>query len=129
MIEKNMLLIQNKIQQKSLSTKTPNVLHKKSTNTGKKFSDYLTENLDDQVLKFSKHATDRLRSRSISLSNSQLTRINKGIMEAEKKGVKDSLVLVDDVTLVVSVPNKTVVTAVNKNEQQIFTNIDGAIII
>ena len=45
-----------------------------------------------------------------------------------EKGMKESLVLVDDLAFIVNVKNKTVVTAVNDKEERIFTNIDGAVI-
>ena len=49
---------------------------------------------------------------------------------AEQKGSKDSLVLLDDLAFVVSVKNKTVVTAVDSNraKENVFTNIDSVVI-
>ncbi|HHV97732.1 MAG TPA: flagellar biosynthesis protein [Clostridiaceae bacterium] len=92
--------------------------------------------LNDQIsrltgLKFSKHAEMRLRTRNINLSGTQLERISQAVTKAEGKGVKDSLIIVDDIALVVSVKNKTVVTVTDKTElkNNIFTNIDGAVII
>lgn len=80
---------------------------------------------------FSKHANMRLNSRNINFSSEQIKRINQGVLEAKKKGIKESLVLIDDVALVVNIKNKTVVTAMEKSEQdnKVFTNIDGAVII
>jgi flagellar operon protein len=51
--------------------------------------------------------------------------------EAKEKGIKDSLVILKDVTLVVNAPNHTVITALTRSEahSQIFTNINGAIVI
>lgn len=96
------------------------------------FSKVLQEKLSKtSELNFSKHANMRLNSRKIKFSDEQLKRINKGIDEAKEKGIKDSLVLIDDVALVVNIKNKTVVTAMEKSEQdnKVFTNIDGAVII
>ncbi|NLD45618.1 MAG: flagellar biosynthesis protein [Clostridiaceae bacterium] len=80
-------------------------------------------------LKISKHAEMRLQSRNINLSGTQKEKISQAVKKAEEKGVKDSLVMVDDIALVVNIKNKTVVTAVNSNElkQNVFTNIDGAV--
>ena len=47
------------------------------------------------------------------------------------KGAKESLVYLNEVALIVSVPNKTVITAMDGNaaKENIFTNIDSAAII
>ncbi len=49
--------------------------------------------------------------------------------QAREKGINDSLVLVDNVALIVNVKNNVVVTAVDESKDKIFTNIDGAIIV
>lgn len=81
-------------------------------------------------LKFSKHATVRLADRNIKLSNEQLERLNVGARKAELKGIKDSLVIVDELAFIVNVPNHTVVTAMDSTEtsENVFTNINGAVI-
>lgn len=83
----------------------------------------------NQPLKFSKHANERLSSRKIELSDSQRQRLESGARKAGEKGIKESLVLVDNLAFIVNVKNNTVVTAVNEGEEKIFTNIDGAVII
>jgi len=82
-------------------------------------------------IKFSKHAEYRLRSRNISLSPAQKDRMREAVARAESKGVKDTLVLMDDLAFVINTRNRTVITAVNSNElrENVFTNIDGAVII
>jgi flagellar operon protein len=82
-------------------------------------------------LQFSKHATQRLKLRDINLSDSQLTRIENGITKAKQKGIKDSLVLVDNIALVVNTKNNIVITAMEqaKDNENIYTNIDGAVIV
>ena len=85
-----------------------------------------------QALQFSKHAFTRLSARDIQLSVNQLERVENGVAEARQKGIRDSLVLVDDVALVVNVKNKVVITAMNgikTGNENIFTNIDGAVIV
>lgn len=84
-----------------------------------------------QEVKFSKHANQRLQSRNIELTSEQKLKLNQGIESASAKGIKDSLVLMDNVALVVNVPSKTVVTALSKQESSahVFTNIDGAVVI
>lgn len=81
-------------------------------------------------VKFSKHATGRLLDRNISLTEEQLTRLNDGTRKAGEKGIRDSLVIVDELAFIVNVPNNTVVTAMDSTEtaDNVFTNINGAVI-
>ncbi len=79
-------------------------------------------------LRFSKHANERLASRNIELTAEQKERLSGGVEKASQKGIKDSLVLVDNMAFIVNVTNRTVITAVGEGDDKIFTNIDGAII-
>lgn len=83
------------------------------------------------VLKFSKHAANRLNTRNIELSDSQVMRLQDGMEKANAKGIKDSLVLMDKLAFIVNVPSNTVVTAMDQSEtnENVFTNIDGAVIV
>ena len=85
----------------------------------------------DAAVKFSKHASARLSDRNIELSSEQLERLNAGTEKASGKGINESLVLVDDLAFIVNTKSKTVVTAMDQSEtkENIFTNIDGAVII
>ena len=82
-------------------------------------------------LRFSKHAASRLNDRNISLSADQSKRLADGVSKAGEKGINESLVLVDSLAFIVNVPNKTVVTAMDQADtgDNIFTNIDGAVIV
>jgi flagellar operon protein len=94
------------------------------------FSNILQDKINKgQELKFSKHAESRLQTRNIQLSQTQKDKISQAVSKAEGKGVKDSLVLMDNLAFVVNVKNKTVITAVSSNElkDNVFTNIDGAV--
>ena len=88
------------------------------------------ESSESSELKFSKHATMRLENRNINLSAEQSKRLENGVQKASEKGIKESLVLIDSLAFIVNVPNKTVVTAMDQIESNdnIFTNIDGAVI-
>lgn len=96
------------------------------------FEDILKEKVSEDrgEVKFSKHALSRLETRNITLSDGQMSRLNEGTKQAYLKGIKDSLVMVDELAFIVNVPNNTVVTAIDSNESEdkIFTNIDGAVI-
>ncbi|MDE7225211.1 MAG: flagellar protein [Acetatifactor sp.] len=84
----------------------------------------------DDNLRFSKHASVRLQQRGIDLTDRQLERLMDGTRKAGQKGIKDSLVIVDELAFIVNVPNSTVVTAMDSKDavDNIFTNIDGAVI-
>ena len=102
-----------------------------TTKDGLSFLDILAEKTGEkEELKFSKHASNRLSQRNITLTDGQLTRLSEGAQKAGAKGIKESLVLVDSLAFIVNVPNKTVVTAMNQTEadENVFTNIDGAVI-
>lgn len=102
-----------------------------SNNTEVNFKDILQSKIDrsPEEVKFSKHANMRLENRNIILSDVQIERLKEATVKAGEKGIKDSLVIVDDYAFIVNVPNNTVVTAVDKDDDNlIFTNIDGAVI-
>lgn len=84
-----------------------------------------------EPLKFSAHATQRLAERKIKLDPATLTKVNDALDKAAAKGVEDTLVLTDQAALIVSVKNRTVITAMDKGSMSgnIFTNIDGAVIV
>lgn len=82
-------------------------------------------------LKFSKHADARLCERNITLTPEQLKRLNEAARKADAKGIGESLMLMDDLAFIVNIKNSTVVTAIDSkaSEENIFTNIDGAVIV
>lgn len=90
--------------------------------------------LDQKItgeLKFSAHAQQRLTSRNIQLTPSEMAGLRDAVGKAEAKGAKESLVVMDRVALVVSVKNRTVITAVDAQSMKdnIFTQIDSAVIV
>ena len=82
-------------------------------------------------VRFSKHAAGRLADRNIELTGSQMERLQEGAQKAQEKGIRESLVIVDQLAFIVNIPNNTVVTAMNHGDtaENNFTNIDGAVII
>lgn len=83
------------------------------------------------VVKFSSHAIDRMLARGIQMDRVDLQRLSDAVEKARGKGSKDSLVLMDDKALIVSVKNNTVVTVMDKEalKENVFTNIDSTIVI
>lgn len=107
----------------------------KAAESGTSFKDVLERTgqaakVKDDV-KFSRHAVNRLSDRKIELTGNQLERLNEGTREADAKGIQESLVLVDNLAFIVNIRNNTVVTAMEQSEtgKQIYTNIDGAVIV
>ncbi|OBZ18380.1 flagellar biosynthesis protein [Bacillus sp. FJAT-27264] len=87
--------------------------------------------LQRNMLKFSNHAAKRLEQRGIELGSRQLDEISSAVDKAAAKGSKESLILMKDMALIVSVPNRTVVTAMDGSSMKdnVFTQIDSAVII
>ncbi|MBS3898531.1 MAG: flagellar biosynthesis protein [Dethiobacter sp.] len=84
-----------------------------------------------EAVKFSAHALQRLQERRITLGENELTKINQAVSAAEKKGARSSLLLYDELALVASVKNRTIITALGGEDMRahVFTNIDSAVII
>lgn len=100
---------------------------------GVSFQQILLQASEQQTKKltFSKHANERLASRNISLDEGQMERLNKGVMQAKEKSINESLVMMDNIAFIVNIKNNTVVTAMDQttNDNNVFTNIDGAVIV
>ena len=100
------------------------------------FTDILQQLQKNQKLHFSAHAQNRLQDRDIQLSEEALGKLNDAVNRAADKGARDALVLMpgaasgDDLALVVSVANRTVITAMDGENinDNVFTNIDSAVI-
>ncbi len=98
--------------------------------TGTNFDALLRDKMAPESIKFSRHATERMQSRGIAFNPHQLQRLESAIEQINVKGGRESLVMLDDTALVVSVKNETVVTVVSKEQlkNNVFTNIDSAVI-
>lgn len=92
------------------------------------FSAELARKCDVQ---FSQHARQRLHSRGIELSDEAMGRLSEGIDRAQTKGSQETLVLTDEGAFVVSVPNRTVITAFDRDNlrEGVVTQIDSAVIV
>ena len=93
------------------------------------FDQVLDAQLQSGPLKFSRHAALRMESRGIAFNAEDLTRLRHAVDQVGAKGGKDSLVMLGETALVVSVRNNTVVTVMDKDNLKgnVFTNIDSAI--
>jgi flagellar operon protein len=120
MIQKTNL---NKNNQQQIKTNRP---------AGQSFEDVLSKvKSSNEEVKLSKHAKARLDQRNITLSDADMRKIGNAIDKADQKGIKDALILMDNKAFVANIKNKTIITA-STNEQlkeNVFTNIDGAVIV
>jgi flagellar operon protein len=82
-------------------------------------------------IRWSRHATARLRSRGIELDEHATAEIAEAVDMLESKGAKESLVLYDEHAFIVGVQRRTVITAMTRDEAvgSIFTNIDSTIVV
>jgi len=82
-------------------------------------------------LKFSAHAKERLSLRNINLTAEDLAKMNEAVNKAASKGARQSLLVMDSQAFIVSVPNRTVITALDGGsmKENVFTNIDSAVIV
>jgi flagellar operon protein len=81
-------------------------------------------------LTFSKHLTERINRRSIDLSPEKLDRLSQAVDKVAEKGSRESVVLLDNLALLVSISNRTVLTAIEtgKMKNGVFTNIDSVVV-
>ncbi|GAC1323682.1 MAG: TIGR02530 family flagellar biosynthesis protein [Thermoleophilaceae bacterium] len=95
---------------------------------GPSFAEVLVQK--SSSVEFSGHALQRVQRRGIDVGESTLARLGGGIDRAAAKGARESVVLVDSTAFVVSVRNRTVITAVDRDHMKdhVFTNIDSAVI-
>ncbi len=94
------------------------------------FDQLLQQARQQGQVKFSAHARSRMQSRGINFDQAQLERLQQAVGRVDAKGGRDSLVMLDETALVVSIKNETVVTVVDREQMKnnVFTQIDSAVI-
>lgn len=102
----------------------------KQGSTQPAFATILDGTMPTQGIKFSQHAQERLRARGISLNETDMKRLEGAVDSVAQKGGRESLIMLGDAALVVSVKNRTVITAMDRGSMQgnVFTNIDSAVV-
>lgn len=81
-------------------------------------------------VQLSTHAQKRVERRDLDLDPARLQRLDTAITRAAAKGSRSSVVMLDDLAVVVDVRQRTVVTALNaqQGKERVFTNIDSVVI-
>lgn len=96
------------------------------------FDQMLQEKMEQaQSLQFSKHSKERMEQRGIEMTPDLLQQMNTAANHARSKGAKDVVMIGPQAAFIVSIPNNTVITAMNGNEMKnnIFTKIDSAVLL
>ena len=80
---------------------------------------------------FSKHVVNRMIERNVLLSMDKIARLNQGVNLAEEKSLEEPLIMVDGTIFLVSIRHNKVITTMDATDLlgNVFTNIDGAVII
>lgn len=115
------------VQKEKVSLERPS----RKVERGKDFQSILQQQiLEESSVKFSGHALERLRSREIQFDAECEARLGEAIARLAEKGGRESLVIMGDLALIVSVRNRTVITAIDGEhiKDNVFTNIDSAVI-
>ena len=105
---------------------------KRSQITGANFKTLLDEQLaKNSPLVFSKHAKERVEQRGIALTDDLLSNLTNAVSKARDKGAKDVVIIDARQAFIVNIPNNMVITTITENEmrENVFTNIDSAVII
>lgn len=99
---------------------------------GSDFGALLQQKLDEgKGIAFSKHARERVEQRGLEVTTSLLDRLADSVQKAQAKGAQTILALDGGQAFIINVPTSRVITAMDQNEmkENIFTNIDGAVIL
>lgn len=83
------------------------------------------------VINFSKHAMSRAQERGIELTPALMEALSGSVEKAQEKGAKNILAFNATQAFIINVPFGRVITTMNQDEmkENIFTNIDGAVLI
>ena len=89
------------------------------------------EQTQTQGVAFSKHARERAEERGIEVTPDLLSRLSDSVERAQEKGATNILALDRSLAFIINVPHGRVITTMNQDEmkENIFTNIDGAVIL
>ena len=107
-------------------------IQRKSVSGASDFASALQTEVSKQSgVKISAHAAKRMADRSVELSENDQARLEAAVDRIESKGADKSLVLMDNLALLVSAKNRVVITAIDSASAKdgVFTNIDSAVII
>lgn len=106
----------------------------KSKSSGPSFREVWQQTLESTQAKqvnLSKHAAARAEERGIEVTPELLDKLTDSVQRAQEKGATNILALDQRLAFIVNVPNSKVITLMRQDEmkENVFTNIDGAVIL
>lgn len=97
------------------------------------FGAILQQKLDQgtQSIQFSKHAIARAEERGIELTDTLIDKLTDSVEKAQEKGATNILAFDATQAFIINVPYGRVITTMSQDEmkENIFTNIDGAVLL
>lgn len=97
------------------------------------FGAILQQKLDQgtQPIQFSKHAIARAEERGIELTDTLIDKLTDSVEKAQEKGATNILAFDATQAFIINVPYGRVITTMSQDEmkENIFTNIDGAVLL
>ncbi|MEA4934014.1 MAG: TIGR02530 family flagellar biosynthesis protein [Lawsonibacter sp.] len=110
----------------------PSQLTKSESQKGA-FGAILQQKLDQgtQPIQFSKHAIARAEERGIELTDTLIDKLTDSVEKAQEKGATNILAFDATQAFIINVPYGRVITTMSQDEmkENIFTNIDGAVLL
>ena len=131
----------NSIQQGNVGSvqQTQQNVNKVAPKTDRRFQAFVEEALKENqqietvkpksTINLSNHAVKRLEQRGIELDEDDMTKIEEAFETLDNKGAKNSLIIYNDLSIIASITNRTIITASLSDEMQEVTNIDSAILV
>lgn len=85
----------------------------------------------EKGIHLSTHAARRLRERNLEVDSSEFFKLKSAFQKLKQKGGQDSLIITDKAAYIVDVPNRKVVTAIDKGSivDNVFTKIDSTVMV
>jgi flagellar operon protein len=105
--------------------------HQTPRGRNSEFAQMLADRLNSRSITLSLHAADRLARRGLKIDESTADQINEAFTMAEQKGAQNALFLLDDLAVVASVANRSIITALDSKglSNGVFTHIDSAVVL
>ena len=124
----NMLEKVNQVSGTSTNVRQLQLQHSAAGSFGKLLKEQAEQ---ENGVRFSKHAAQRVQQRGIQMTETLLDSLNQAVGRAREKGAKDVVVISSQAAFIVNVANNTVITSMTGAEMRdnIFTNIDSAVVV
>lgn len=126
-----MVKLINKINTNNTLRQVKQTQNKQTPKTDRRFQAFVDEALrtdvSSQSIRFSNHAQKRMEQRGIHFDATDLLNLDTAFTTLDQKGSENSLIIYDDLSLIASIKNRTIITASTTDEMTEVTNIDSAI--